>query len=76
MADLLFYLFEISCFALLNEQQVYFFDPIRTSQKGGQLYSDTTPYSSLVSTVATIRVLVVVIKWKSSNLLSSQAVVL
>ena len=29
---------------MLNEQQFHLFGQIQTSQKGGQLYSDTSPY--------------------------------
>ena len=30
---------------MLNEQQIYLFGQIQTSQTVGQLYSDTFPYS-------------------------------
>ena len=29
---------------MLNEQHIYLFGQIQTSQIGGQLYSDTSPY--------------------------------
>ena len=29
---------------MLNEQQIYLFGQIQTSQTGGKPYSDTTPY--------------------------------
>ena len=38
VADLLFYLFGFSCFAgMLNDQKIYMFAKICTSQTGGQL---------------------------------------
>ena len=38
IADILFGLF------ILNYQQIYLFGQIQTSQTGGQLYNDTSPY--------------------------------
>ena len=39
-----FILFGFSCSMMLNEHQFYLFGQIQTSQTGGQLYSDTSPY--------------------------------
>ena len=46
-ADLLFDWFGFSCFAVLNYQQSYWFGQTQTSQTGGQLYSDTSPYKAI-----------------------------
>ena len=36
--------FYSAVFIMLNEQQIYLFGQIQTSQTVGQLYSDTSPY--------------------------------
>ena len=42
-AELLFYLFRLSFFAMLNKHQIHLFGLIQTSQTGRQLYSDSSP---------------------------------
>ena len=44
MADLLFFCLDSAALLMLNEQQIYLFGQIQTSQTGYQLYSDTSPY--------------------------------
>ena len=35
---------DLAALLMLNEQQLYLFGQIQTSQTGGQLYKDTSPY--------------------------------
>ena len=40
----MFYLYRLSSLLMLNEQHIYIFGQIQTSQTEGQLHSETYPY--------------------------------
>ena len=52
MADLLFYCLDSAVLHMLNQQQIYLFGQIQTSQTRGQSYSDTSPYDEMEYSLA------------------------